>query len=79
MEYNYLLPRKKERRGRMREACVSVSFLPYRKTLYIVAWWRKKTTITLNKEVKKGEIRELERIMVINGVNGGGPVKEALI
>jgi len=37
MEYNYLLPMKKERRERRREACLSVSFLPYRKTLYIVA------------------------------------------
>ena len=25
------------------------------------------------------EIKELERLMVINGVNGGGPVKEALM
>jgi len=53
MEYNYLLPRKKERRGR-RKAYVSVSFLPCRKTLYIVAWWRKKTATTLNKGVKRG-------------------------
>jgi len=55
MEYNYLLPRKKERRGRRRKAYVSVSFLPYRKAIYIVVWWREKTIITLNKEVKRGQ------------------------
>jgi len=55
MEHNYLLPRKKERRGRRRKVYVSVSFLRCRKELYIVAWWRKKTIITLNKEVKRGQ------------------------
>jgi len=54
MEYNYLLPKKKERRGGRKEAYVFVSFLPCRKTLYIVVWWRKKTAITLNKGVKRG-------------------------
>jgi len=54
MEYNYLLSRKKERRERRRKAYVSMSFLPSRKTLYIVAYWRKKTAITLNKGVKGG-------------------------
>jgi len=54
MEYNYFLPRKKERRERRRKAYLSVSFLPCRKTPYIVAWWRKKTTIALNKGVKTG-------------------------
>jgi len=53
MEYS-LLPRKKEIRGRRRKTYVSVSFLPYRKTFYIVVWWRKKTAIALNKGVKRG-------------------------
>jgi len=48
------LLRKKERIGRRRKAYISVSFLPCRKALYIVAWWRKKTAITLNMGIKRG-------------------------
>jgi len=44
-------PGRKKEEGRRRKAYVSVSFLSYRKALYIVAWWRKKTAIALNKEV----------------------------
>jgi len=62
------LPRKKERRGRRRKAYVSMSFLPCRKALYIMAWWRKKTAITLNKRVKRGN----HEIGEDNDVNDGG-------
>ena len=68
MEYNYLLRRKKERRGRRRKAYISVFFLPCRKPLYIAVLWRKKTTITLNKGINEGENHE---IGVDNDVNGG--------
>ena len=54
MEYNYLLPKKKEEEEEGEMLMFSMSFLPYRKTLYIVAWWRKKTSIALNKGVKQG-------------------------
>jgi len=48
--------------------------------LYIVAWWRRKTSSSIKQGSKTGaEIRELERITVINGVNGRGSVKEALM
>ena len=70
MKYNYLLPRKKEKRGRRRKAHVSVSFIPYRKALYIVVWWRKKTVITLNKGVNEGGNYGIGED---NDVNGGGP------
>ena len=54
MEYNYLLPKKKEEEEEGEMLMFSMSFLPYRKALYIVAWWRKKTSIALNKGVKQG-------------------------
>jgi len=38
----------------LERACVSVCFQSCRMSLYIVAWYRKKTTITLNKGVKRG-------------------------
>ena len=53
MEYNYFLPKKKEEEEEGEMFMFSVSFLPYRNALYIVAWWRKKTSIALNKGVKQ--------------------------
>jgi len=59
MEYNYLLSRKKERTGRKREVCVSVSFLPCRKALYIVVWRRKKNNNSIKQVSETGaEIRD---------------------
>jgi len=45
-----------------------------------VAWWRKRNSNNIKQGSETGaEIRGLEMIMVINGVNSGGPIKEALM
>jgi len=75
MEYNYLLPRKKERRGRRRKIYVSVSFLPCEKAIHIVARWRKKTAMTLNKGVKRGQNHGIGED---NNVNGGEPSQRGI-
>jgi len=70
MEDNYLLPRKKDRRGRRREACIFVSFLPCRKAFYIVAWWRKKKSNSIKPDGDQAtiepkddeEIKEVKKV-----------------
>ena len=52
-----------------------MSFLPYKKTIYIVAWWRKKTTIALNKGVKQGRNHGIGED---NDINGGGPSQRGI-
>jgi len=58
-------PGGKKEVGKGEKACVSVSFQSCKKTLFILTWWRKKTSSSIKQGSKRGaEIRELESITI---------------